>query len=260
MHDDGELACNGDSSALEADPLSQLQSPGAQIALGISARQDHGRRFIEQTAQMSVTTPGDMAVIIDLALLVATCGQSQPCTDRPRLPEVRRVLDGGRECGCGDRTNPGDGHEQLAGLALPCAGDKLPPKLRGAGAHAAPGFKNRQDDPGKRFLTGQQALDLGFERAAFAARNDQAERLHESADLVGQFGRDPDQPGARGHQRADQHAVIALYPHLAVKADLGQMRQAVASLASVLFGAMSSAALAWRASMQIAGSPSACKA
>ena len=76
-------------------------------------------------------------------------------------------------------------------------------------------------------LTGQQALDFGFERAAFAARHDQPERLHEPADLVGQLGRDLDQSGPRGHQRADQHAVIALHPHLAVEADLGQMGQAI---------------------------------
>jgi hypothetical protein len=51
------------------------------------------------------------------------------------------------------------------------------------------GLRNRQDNAGERFLTGQQAPDLGFERAAFTARNDQPERLHEPADLVGELGR-----------------------------------------------------------------------
>jgi hypothetical protein len=33
VHDDGELAGDGDRGAFEAEPLSQLQSPFAQIAL-----------------------------------------------------------------------------------------------------------------------------------------------------------------------------------------------------------------------------------
>lgn len=107
VHDDGQLARNGDGRTLEADPLSQLQPPGAQLAFGIGARQDHGCCFIKQSLQMSVAASGDVAVIIDFPRLVATSGQSQPRADRTRLLEVRRVLDGGRERGCGDRANPG---------------------------------------------------------------------------------------------------------------------------------------------------------
>jgi hypothetical protein len=103
--------------------------------------------------QMSVAASGDVAVIIDFARFVATSGQSQPRADRTRLLEVRRVLDGGRERGCGDRANPWDRHQQLTGLALSCAGDKLPSKLGGAGAHAAPSLKNWQDDTRKLSLT-----------------------------------------------------------------------------------------------------------
>lgn len=117
---------------------------------------------------MSVAASGDVAVIIDFARLVATSGQSQPRADRTRLLEVRQVLDGGRERGCGDRANPWDRHQQLTGLALSCAGDKLPSKLGGAGAHAAPSLKNRQDDTRKLSLTDKQALDIIFELAAFA--------------------------------------------------------------------------------------------
>ena len=67
VHDDGELARHGDGGALEADPLPQLQPPGAQVALGRAAGQDDRGRFVEQTSQLVVAAPGDMAVIVDLA-------------------------------------------------------------------------------------------------------------------------------------------------------------------------------------------------
>src|SRR4030095_12396941 len=127
--------------------------------------------------QMRVAGPGDVAVIINFAGLIAAGRQSQPRADRPRLFEVRRVLDGGRERGCGDRTNPGDRHQQLTGLALPCAGDELSPKLSGAGPHAAQGGKARRDDTARRVLAGKPVPDLSFELATFASRNDQPERL-----------------------------------------------------------------------------------
>jgi hypothetical protein len=62
------------------------------------------------------------------------------------------------------------------------------------------------------------------------------------------------------HQRAREHAVEALDPHLLVEPDLGQMGQAIGIVGVGLVGRQSSAAVAWRASMQIAGGPSALSA
>src|SRR5215203_4990617 len=96
-----------------------------------------------------------------------------------------------------------------------------------------------------------------LELASFASRNEQAKGLHETADLIGELGRDLNQPVPRRHQRASEHAVEALDPHFTKKANLGELRQTIGIVRIRLVGAMSRAALAWRASMQIAGSPSA---
>ncbi len=62
-------------------------------------------------------------------------------------------------------------------------GKELPPELGGAGAHATPGLEDRQDDARELFPAGQKAVDLGVERTALAARDDEPERLHQPADL-----------------------------------------------------------------------------
>ena len=81
---------------------------------------------------MRIAAPRDVPVIVDLAGLAAAGRQPQPRTDRAGLSEVRRVLDGGREGGCGDGTDTGDRHQPLTGLALPGAGEELPPEFGGA--------------------------------------------------------------------------------------------------------------------------------
>ena len=54
VHDDRELSGDGDGGSLEADLLPQLQAPGAQAAVRLGARQDHGRGFVEQPPEMGV--------------------------------------------------------------------------------------------------------------------------------------------------------------------------------------------------------------
>src|SRR3954471_19922854 len=56
-----------------------------------------------------------------------------------------------------------------------------------------------------------------LELASFASRNEQAKGLHETADLIGELGRDLHQPVPRRHQRARKHAVEALDPHFTKK-------------------------------------------
>ena len=83
MHDDGQLARDGDSGALKADPLTQFKSPVAQFAFGLAAGEEHCRRLVKQPAQMVVASSGDMAVIVDLAGLIAPRRQpSQAPTER----------------------------------------------------------------------------------------------------------------------------------------------------------------------------------
>ena len=107
-------ARDGDGRALEADLLPQLQAPDTQAAVRLGARQDHGRGFVEQTSQVGVAASRDMAVIVDLAGLVASRRQTQPRAHGTRRLEVRRILDrGGEGCG-GDRADARDRHQQLA--------------------------------------------------------------------------------------------------------------------------------------------------
>lgn len=67
MHYHRKLAGDGHSSALEADFLAQFDPPSSQITFRRGTRHDDCCRFVEKAAQMSVTKPQYMAIIIDLA-------------------------------------------------------------------------------------------------------------------------------------------------------------------------------------------------
>lgn len=133
---------------------------------------------------MSVSTSGDMAVIVNLARLIPARRQAQPSAHRSRPLDVRCILDGseiGRGC---DRTNAGDRHQQLTLLASARFGEEL---LRQSGClktKSALGFEQGQDDLRECGAVGEKRANMRFELAAHAARNDETERLHQSPDLV----------------------------------------------------------------------------
>jgi hypothetical protein len=60
-----------------------------------------------------------------------------------------------------------------------------------------------------------------------SCRNDQAERFHNSTNLVRKLGGDPDQPGASRHERPGQHAVETFHAHLAKEPDFCKLRQTI---------------------------------
>ena len=80
MHDDGEFAGYRDGCSLEAEPLSQLQPPFAQITFGSASSEQHGCGLVEQPSQVAVATSGDMPVMVDLAGLIAAGRQPDPGT------------------------------------------------------------------------------------------------------------------------------------------------------------------------------------
>ena len=87
------------------------------------------------------------------------------------------------------------------------------------------------------------------------------DRRSSSARVSGsKVGSDPHEPRSRRHKRARQHAVESFDPNLTKEPTSASCARPSASFASVLFAAISSAALACRASMQIAGKPSALRA
>jgi hypothetical protein len=81
VHDDGELPRHGNGRPLEADPLPELEAPGPQAAVGRAAGQDDRCRLKEQPPHLAIAPAGDMAVIVDLAGLVASGRQTEPGAD-----------------------------------------------------------------------------------------------------------------------------------------------------------------------------------
>jgi len=70
-------------------------------------------------------------------------------------------------------------------------------------------------------------MHIGFEGASLARRDDEAERFHQTADLVRDFGLYPDKLGPSSHQRSCQHAIETLDPNFTVEANPGQMREPI---------------------------------
>ncbi len=68
---------------------------------------------------------------------------------------------------------------------------------------------------------------MALEDTAGTLGHDEAERLHQSADLVQHLDDRVAQLAAPRDQRPRQHAVEALHSHDTVEPDLGQMRQTV---------------------------------
>jgi hypothetical protein len=82
VRNNSQFAGYGDCCPLEAVPLVQHRPSLEQIALGMSARQDHSRGFIEHPSQMGIATSGDVAVLVDLCGLIAASRQAQLGSDR----------------------------------------------------------------------------------------------------------------------------------------------------------------------------------
>jgi len=125
VHYDRQLSRHCDSSPFEPGALSELQAPDTQSAVRRRPREDHHGRFVQQSAQMIVTAPGDVTSIINFTRLVAPGGQADPGTDRARLGKVGRILNRGNKRRSCHYADTGYRHEQLALLARASRGDKL---------------------------------------------------------------------------------------------------------------------------------------
>jgi hypothetical protein len=124
----------------------------------------------------------------------STCGEAQPSSHGARCFEVGWVFNSGNERSRSNGTDPWDRHQQLALLAVSSACEKLPTELSGTDELRELRLQQWQNDACERFLVDKQSMDMFNEAPAACCRNDQTERLHETADLVGKFRRDPDQP------------------------------------------------------------------
>src|SRR3954471_7727334 len=183
--------------------------------------------FAVDVSQMGVATSGYMAVIIDFSGLVAARREANPGSNGSGFLEVVRPLNGCGEGGCGDRTDAGNGHKDAARLILARVPAELASEFGGADANATPGFQHRKHDRCKSVLIGKKATDVLLEDASLSGRNEQTERFHDTADLVGKLGSDSDQPRARRDKRAGQHAVESLHAHLTKEPDFCELRQTI---------------------------------
>lgn len=151
---------------------------------------------------MAVSASGYMSVIIDFAGLVAARGEADPRAHGPRLSEVSRLFNGSSERCRSDCSYAGDGHQDAASLALTGISDQLAPEVRSTGAETFPGVEKRQHDMGEIMMAGDKISNVLLEYASFSGWDDQTERLHDAADLIGKFGSHMDQPGAGRDKRA----------------------------------------------------------
>ena len=235
MHDDRELTRHGNGGAFEANSLAQFQAPGSQRIVDRGSRQHNGCSLVEQAPQMGITASRYMPVVVDLSGLIAARGQPDPGGDRARLPEDLWILNGRRE-GCrSDCSDTGD-RQTLAGFVVPGEAQQLAAKFGGAAADGGPCLQQRQEDRFEADQSSKEPTDLCFEPASLGTGDDQTERFHQASDLVGKFGRNPDQAPASRNQGADQHAVVVLHADLAEKADLCQVGQSVGIIGISLVG------------------------
>ncbi|WP_292975923.1 hypothetical protein [Pantoea sp. UBA4549] len=79
-----------------------------------------------------------------------------------------------------------DGCKKSALLIGACRSDKLLAQFGSAGTHAFPGMKQRPDNLFQSGIRRKQATHMFLEHAPHTLRNHQAERLYQTADLVGQ--------------------------------------------------------------------------
>jgi hypothetical protein len=82
MYNGSEFARNCNGRPLEPDLLPELHAPTAQNAVGCCPPEDHHGRFLQQCAEVIVTTLGDAPGIVDLTRLIAPDGQADPGADR----------------------------------------------------------------------------------------------------------------------------------------------------------------------------------
>jgi hypothetical protein len=66
----------------ESEPFPQHKAPAAKLAFPTDPRQKHSRRFVKQRAQLAITAPRDVAVVVNFSRLEAPRCEPEPGTNR----------------------------------------------------------------------------------------------------------------------------------------------------------------------------------
>lgn len=93
VHENGELAGDGDAGALVALGLGQFQSPAFQRAVALEPGQKAVRRLVERMPERLVAGLGDGTGDVPFARLIAPRRQSGISSEIARSCKPRRVLD-----------------------------------------------------------------------------------------------------------------------------------------------------------------------
>src|SRR5512144_2919742 len=193
--------------------------------------------------ETSLCALGDASGVVYVARLAAQRGQAKVGTDTGRAPEALRIIHCRHESSGRHGANPRHGHQSATGLGglgepqhAPVQGDELL-------ARRPPDFEQCLDHFNQERIAGDQLADTGFERSDRHLPQHQAKGLECAADLVGSV-----------RMRWLSRLLTCTWRYQPVRTIWASPS---ASLASVLLSRNDKAALAWRASRQTTGRPSA---
>jgi hypothetical protein len=114
MQDHCELARHGDDRPSVTSSLGKAHAPGLQRGpLGVASQQRVSCN-IQRRANIGITGPRDVSGVVELAGLEAPRCQAEVRRHRARGLEAARVIDGGLERQCRDRTDTRCGHQAAA--------------------------------------------------------------------------------------------------------------------------------------------------
>src|SRR5260370_29654419 len=108
VHDDGELAGDGDLCAAHADTLGEGQAPAFESARAAIALQEDGSGLEKIGPRQPIAATGDMPGDVDLARLESSAREAEIGADRGRMLEPGGIVDDG---GVGQRDNDADARD-----------------------------------------------------------------------------------------------------------------------------------------------------
>src|SRR6516165_9051728 len=115
VEDDCHPTSQCGSGTFETEPLPQHEARTAERTFLTDPRQEHSGSFVKQSAQLAITTPRDVAVIVNFSRLKAPRCETEPGTNRARPLEGIGLLERGDIGDSGERTDARHGHESATG-------------------------------------------------------------------------------------------------------------------------------------------------
>src|SRR5215471_7225874 len=172
------------SGTFEAEPLPQHEAPTAERTFLTDPRQEHSGSFVKQSAQLAITTPRDVAVVVHFSRLEAPRCETEPGTNRARPLEGIGPLECGDIGDGGDGPNPRHRHEHsTARVALHRSDDTTVQRGAFAASHP-PRLKKWHNHCSDLGIVRNHGANVLFEKSASPLWHDPAERLEDAADLV----------------------------------------------------------------------------